>query len=328
MKPENHPFSALSPDFILDAIESRGFRVDARILELNSYENRVFQIGIENREPIIAKFYRPDRWSQDQVQEEHDFLLELASNELSVVAPISLGNTTQFKAGKFMVALFERRGGRTPLIESESSLEILGRTLSQIHNVGAAKPFLYRPSIDVDDYGKSSRSWLLEAEFIPINLEKQYETISNELISRIEEKYSKYEAKNIRIHADCHLGNILWREQRPHFVDFDDSRNGPAVQDLWMFLSGSVSERSRQMTHIIRGYLDFREFNFGEVALIESLRALRMMRHSAWIGKRWDDPAFPKAFPFFNTEKYWVEHLHQLSEQVEIIEEEGISLNV
>ena len=254
--------------------------------------------------------------------------MELASDELSVVAPISLEGTTQFQAGKFMVALFERRGGRTPLIESESSLEILGRTLSQIHNVGAAKPFACRPSINVDDYGKSSRSWLLEAEFIPINLEKQYERISNELISRIEEKYSKSEIKNIRIHADCHLGNILWREQRPHFVDFDDSRNGPAVQDLWMFLSGDVPEKSRQMTHIIRGYLDFREFNFGEVALIESLRALRIMRHSAWIGKRWDDPAFPKAFPFFNTEKYWVEHLHQLSEQIEIIEEAGISLNV
>ena len=328
MRAETHPFSALSPDFILDAVESRGFRVDARILELNSYENRVFQIGIENRAPIIAKFYRPARWSQDQVQEEHDFLLELASNEISVVAPIRLEGSTQFQAGKFILALFEKRGGRTPLIESESSLEILGRTLSQIHNVGAEKPFCYRPSINVDDYGKSSRKWLLEEEFIPVNLEKQYEKISNILISRIEEKFSKQEAKNIRIHADCHLGNILWREQRPHFVDFDDSRNGPAVQDLWMFLSGNLSEKSRQMTNIIRGYMDFRDFNFGEVGLIESLRALRIMRHSAWIGKRWDDPAFPKAFPFFNTEKYWVEHIHQLSEQIEIIEAPGISLNV
>ena len=161
---------------------------------------------------------------------------------------------------------------------------------------------------------------MLEAEFIPINLKKQYEKVSNILISRVEEKFSKHEFKNIRIHADCHLGNILWREQRPHFVDFDDSRNGPAVQDLWMFLSGNLSEKSRQMTDIIRGYTDFRDFNFGEVTLIESLRALRIMRHSAWIGRRWADPAFPKAFPFFNTEKYWVEHLHQLSEQIETIE--------
>ena len=328
MRPENHPFSAITPDFILDTIESRGFKVDARILELNSYENRVFQIGIENSEPVIAKFYRPDRWSQDQVQEEHDFLLELASNEISVVAPIRIEGRTQFKAGKFIVALFKRRGGRTPLIESESSLEILGRTLSQIHNVGAEKPFAYRPSINVDDYGRSSRRWLLEAELIPINLERQYEKVSNTLISRVEEKFSKHEFKNIRIHADCHLGNILWREQRPHFVDFDDSRNGPAVQDLWMFLSGNLSEKSRQMTDIIRGYTDFRDFNFREVTLIESLRALRIMRHSAWIGRRWTDPAFPKAFPFYNTEKYWVEHLHQLSEQIETIEGPGISLNI
>ena len=327
MRPGNHPFSALHPDFILDSIESKGFKVDARILELNSYENRVFQIGIENSEPIIAKFYRPDRWNQDQVQEEHDFLLELASNEISVVAPIRLEGTTQFQAGKFIVALFERSGGRTPQIESESSLEILGRTLSQIHNVGAEKSFAYRPSINIDDYGKSSRRWLLEAEVIPINLEKQYEKVSNILISRIEEKFSTQEVKNIRIHADCHLGNILWRAQRPHFVDFDDSRNGPVIQDLWMFLSGNLSEKSRQMTNIIRGYMDFRDFNFGEVALIESLRALRIMRHSAWIGRRWEDPAFPRAFPFFNTEKFWVEHIHQLSEQIETIEGPSISLN-
>ena len=328
MQTDDHPFSKLRPEFILNTIDAKGFSVDARILELNSYENRVYQIGLEGNDSLIAKFYRPNRWTIEQIQEEHDFLSELALNELSVVAPMIVDEASQFRSGEFNVALFEKRGGRTPSIENAASLETLGRTIAQIHNVGATKNFEHRPSINTNDYGISSKVWLLENHFIPPNLEKQYDQICTELTMLTEEKLKNFESEKIRIHADCHLGNILWREEHPHFVDFDDSRSGPAIQDLWMFLSGNEAEKSVQMAHVIRGYLVFRDFDFAELSLIECLRTLRIMRHSAWIGRRWSDPAFPRAFPFFNTEKYWSEHIGQLIEQRELIEAPSIVIQI
>jgi Ser/Thr protein kinase RdoA (MazF antagonist) len=316
-----HPFSRLNPDFIMDAVESVGFRCDARILELNSYENRVYQIGIEDGEPLIGKFYRPGRWSIDQIHEEHTFTLELADHDLSVVAPLAVkGQDTLFHYDGFEVALFPRRGGRAPAVDDLSCLEVLGRFIARIHNVGSAQAFQFRPEITVEEYGTSARRFLLEENFIPLELEAAYESVSEHLLTLITDRFANVSFQSIRLHADCHMGNVLWRDEQPHFVDFDDARSGPAIQDLWMLLSGDAESMSLQMSKILKGYRDFRDFDTVELALIEPLRTLRMMHHAAWLARRWDDPAFPRAFPFFNTERYWSDHILELREQWSEIE--------
>ena len=310
----------------MDAIESQGFHCDARILELNSYENRVYQVGIEDAEPLIAKFYRPDRWTPEQIQEEHDFTLELADHDLSVVAPLILSGATRFQYRGFEIAVFPRRGGRAPAVDDLACLEVLGRFIARLHNVGARAPFEYRPTISIAEYGTSALGYLLEHRFVPDELIEAYQSVTSALIGLIEDKMQLAQARELRVHADCHMGNVLWRDDQPHFVDFDDARTGPAVQDLWMLLSGDEESRSVQMSHILRGYRDFRAFDLSELMLIEPLRTLRMMYHTAWLARRWDDPAFPRAFPFFNTQKYWSDHILELREQWAAIEAPSITV--
>ncbi|HCC43605.1 MAG TPA: serine/threonine protein kinase [Gammaproteobacteria bacterium] len=323
---DEHPFARLNPDFIIDAVESSGLFSDARILELNSYENRVYQIGIEDADPVIAKFYRPDRWNIDQISEEHSFTQELYDHGLSVVAPLQINCSTWFRYKDFIVALFPRKGGRAPPIDDLNCLEVLGRFIGRMHNVGAAQPFQHRPNISTIEYGEQSRTFLLENKFIPLELEAAYESVTEHLIAMVNDRFSQTQVTSLRLHADCHMGNVLWRDEQPHFVDFDDARSGPAIQDLWMLLSGDETSRQQQMQSILKGYRDFRSFNPAELSLIEPLRTLRMMHHAAWLARRWDDPAFPRAFPFFNSQKFWSDHILELREQWAAIEAPSIAL--
>lgn len=322
-----HPFSRLTPDFVMDAVESVGYRCDARILVLNSYENRVYQIGIEDSDPVIGKFYRPNRWSSEEILEEHEFTQELLDEEISVVAPLMLqGDTTLVSYDQFRFALYPRRGGRAPELDDLNCLEILGRFIGRIHSVGARKKFIHRRAISLEEYGIETRKFLLEYNFIPADLLPAYESVSEGLLKDLQQVLEAFPYNSIRLHGDCHMGNVLWRDDIPHFVDFDDARSGPAIQDLWMMLSGDTAAQSIQMSTILEGYQDFSDFDYTELRLIEPLRTLRMMYHAAWLARRWDDPAFPRAFPFFNTERYWSEHILELREQWSKLSEPSLQI--
>ena len=327
MSISSHPFTNLTPDVVMDAVESVGYRCDARILQLNSYENRVYQIGIEDGEPVIGKFYRPDRWTDKQILEEHTFTQELFDNEVSAVAPLVIANeSTLAEFANFRFALYPRRGGRAPALDSLDNLEILGRHVARIHAIGGEQTFELRPNISVQDYGHASRSFLIENDFIPAELHPAYDSVTEFLLKELDDIFESTPYMSIRLHGDCHMGNVLWRDEMPHFVDFDDARNGPAIQDLWMMLSGEREDQQQQVMRIIRGYRDFCHFNPAQLRLIEPLRTLRMMYHAAWIARRWDDPAFPMAFTFFNTERYWSEHILELREQWSKLSEPTLQL--
>jgi Ser/Thr protein kinase RdoA (MazF antagonist) len=320
-------FANLSPDRVMDAIESLGYRCDARILELNSYENRVYQIGIEDAEPLIGKFYRPERWSDEQILEEHEYTLDLEQQDLSVVAPLVLDGKTLFQYEEFRFALYPRRGGRAPNIDNLDNLEILGRHIGKIHAEGQQRRFKYRPEISVETYGVFARKYLLENHFIPDELLPAYTTLSEQLLVTLEQRFDQAAAvEQIRLHGDCHMGNVLWRDDVPHFVDFDDARNGVPIQDLWMMLSGERDEQTMQLDAILEGYQMFTEFDRRQIQLIEPLRTLRIMYHGAWLAVRWEDPAFPRAFPFFNTLRYWSDHVLELREQAARLQEPAIEL--
>ena len=327
MSISSHPFTNLTPDVVMDAVESVGYRCDVRILQLNSYENRVYQIGIEGGEPVIGKFYRPDRWTDKQILEEHTFTQELFDNEVSAVAPLVIANeSTLAEFANFRFALYPRRGGRAPALDSLDNLEILGRHVARIHAIGGEQTFELRPNISVQDYGHASRSFLIENDFIPAELRPAYDSVTEFLLKELDDIFESTPYMSIRLHGDCHMGNVLWRDEMPHFVDFDDARNGPAIQDLWMMLSGEREDQQQQVMRIIRGYRDFCHFNPAQLRLIEPLRTLRMMYHAAWIARRWDDPAFPMAFTFFNTERYWSEHILELREQWSKLSEPTLQL--
>jgi len=327
MSISSHPFTNLTPDVVMDAVESVGYRCDARILQLNSYENRVYQIGIEDGEPVIGKFYRPDRWTDKQILEEHTFTQELFDNEVSAVAPLVIANeSTLAEFANFRFALYPRRGGRAPALDSLDNLEILCRHVARIHAIGGEQTFELRPNISVQDYGHASRSFLIENDFIPAELRPAYDSVTEFLLKELDDIFESTPYMSIRLHGDCHMGNVLWRDEMPHFVDFDDARNGPAIQDLWMMLSGEREDQQQQVMRIIRGYRDFCHFNPAQLRLIEPLRTLRMMYHAAWIARRWDDPAFPMAFTFFNTERYWSEHILELREQWSKLSEPTLQL--
>jgi Ser/Thr protein kinase RdoA (MazF antagonist) len=323
-----HPYEGLTPDVVMDAVESVGYRCDARNLVLNSYENRVFQIGLEEAEPLIGKFYRPGRWTDDQILEEHEFTRELFELEIPVVPPILLNNEStlaEYKGYRF--SLYRRYGGRAPELDDEQSLTILGRFVGRIHAAGSAGVFSHRPSISVESYATSSRNYLLSNNYIPAELIPAYETITKELIAVMSGLFEQCQSvRIIRLHGDCHMGNVLWRDSVPHFVDFDDARNGPAIQDLWMMLSGSREHQSVQIRKILEGYTDFCDFNPLELRLVEACRTLRIMHHCCWIARRWDDPAFPRAFPWFNSQRYWSNHILELREQLSALVEMPLEL--
>jgi Ser/Thr protein kinase RdoA (MazF antagonist) len=300
---------------------------DGRFLALNSYENRVYQVGLEDADPVVVKFYRPARWSDDAIREEHGFALELAAHEIPVVAPLSVDERTLFTHAGFRFAVFPRRGGRWPDLDNPENLLWLGRFLGRIHLVGAARPFRDRPALDVQAFGWDARRYLLEGALVPRDLVPAYESVSNDVLQRVESGLaSAGSVTNIRLHGDCHPGNVLWTDGGPHFVDLDDCRTGPSVQDLWMLISGDRAERGAQLSEIVEGYGEFRDFDSRELRLIEPLRALRMVHYAAWLARRWTDPAFPRAFPWFDNPRYWEEHILALREQMAALDELPLSI--
>jgi Ser/Thr protein kinase RdoA (MazF antagonist) len=311
------PYSELSPETVLDAIEAVGHRCDGRILALNSYENRVYQIGIEAGEPLVAKFYRPARWTEAAIREEHAFAAELAAQEIPVVAPLQDGGTSLHVHRGFRYAVFPRRGGRWPELGTRDDREWVGRFLGRIHAVGRAARFHERAALSMQELGRNARDFVLDGDWMPDYLATKYADLTDELLGEIEARaHGWHGARVLRILGDCHRGNILWTEQGPHFVDLDDCLTGPAVQDLWMLLSGGAQEMRTELRDLLAGYEQFQAFDRGEIALIEPLRALRMIHYSAWLARRWHDPAFPQAFPWFAEPRYWEQHYRALVEQL------------
>ncbi len=323
-----HPFSRLTPDTVIGAVESLGYRCDGRLLALNSYENRVWQVGIEEETPLIAKFYRPGRWSDEAIDEEHAFTRELAAAGLPVIAPLAGGvDRTLHRYGEWRLALYPRRGGRAPELDNPEHLEQLGRTLARLHNVGATGGFRHRPAIDIEGLGWQSRRFLLEQDWLPPELVRAYESLTADLLAAVAAAFDRAgDITLLRLHGDCHPGNILWREGAPQLVDFDDARTGPAIQDLWMFLSGDRDYMTRRLGDLLEGYTLFRDFDPRELHLVEALRSLRMMHHAAWLARRWNDPAFPLAFPDIGSPRYWDEHILTLREQAALLQEPPIRL--
>jgi Ser/Thr protein kinase RdoA (MazF antagonist) len=322
----SHPFATLTPDLVLDAVESLGYLSDARVLALNSYENRVYQVGIEDSQPLIAKFYRPGRWSDAAIREEHAFSHELAECEVPVVAPLQRDSESLFEHAGFRFALFPRRGGRAPEPGNLDQLYGLGQLLGRLHAVGASRPFAHRETLAVDNFGHASLSTLLEGDFVPRSLLPAYESVARDLLGRLDELFARVRYTPIRLHGDCHPGNLLHRDEAFHIVDLDDCRMGPAVQDLWMMLAGERQERLGQLAELVDGYQEFHDFEPRELPLIEGLRALRLLHHSAWIARRWNDPAFPLAFPWFANERYWGDQILALREQLAALDEEPLRL--
>jgi len=326
--PADPPYSGLTPDTVLDALASAGLRGDGRLLALNSYENRVYQVWLEAAaEPqtasVVTKFYRPARWTDAQILEEHAFTGELAEREIPVVAPLALeGRGTLHEFGGFRFAVYPRRGGRTPELEDRDTLEWMGRFIGRIHALGATRPFAERPALDIESFGREPRDWLLAHDFIPADLLDAWRSVAELALAGITRCYERAgDVRALRLHGDCHAGNVLWTDAGPHFVDFDDCRSGPAIQDLWMLLSGDRSAMTRQLADVLAGYEDFHEFDARELHLLEALRTLRLIHYSAWLARRWDDPAFPAAFPWFNTQRYWQDRILELREQIALMDE-------
>jgi len=320
------PFESLTPHLILDALESVGLQPDGRMQALNSYENRVYQVGIEDAPMMVVKFYRPQRWSDEAIAEEHAFVIDLAEREIPVVPPLAVHGATLHHFDDLRFALFPRVGGRAPELSDPATLEWMGRFIGRIHAVGALKPYGARPVLDIASFGEEPRDWLLANDFIPPDLLPAWTSTVAQALDGVRRCFDRAgEFARIRLHGDCHGGNVLWSESAqsggPQFVDFDDSRMGPAVQDLWMLLSGSREEMSRQLADVLAGYEDFYDFSPRELHLVEALRTLRLIHYSAWIARRWHDPAFPAAFPWFNTQRYWQDRILELREQVALMDE-------
>jgi Ser/Thr protein kinase RdoA (MazF antagonist) len=323
-----HPYETLTPDAVLDALASVGLHGDGRLLGLSSYENRVYQIHLEDPfegEPVVvAKFYRPGRWTEAQILEEHAFSAELKDAEVPAVAPLVIEGRTLHHHGGFPFSVSPRRGGRPPELDDAEVLEWIGRYLARLHTVGAKRPFAVRPALDLATFGEEPRDWLLSHEAIPLDVQGDWERACVQALSQIKSAFEgarQNEVRNLRLHGDCHPGNILWTPAGPHFVDLDDARTGPAVQDLWMLLSGDRSQRQRQLGGLVDGYEQLRDFDRNELALIEPLRTLRLIHYSAWLARRWDDPAFPITFPWFGSSDYWRGQVQMLEEQMEAMEE-------
>ncbi len=337
------PYARLTPDRMLDALDVVGLRGDGRFIALNSYENRVYQVSLEDGSVVVAKFYRPGRWSDAQILEEHGFVAELFEREIPVVAPMLLEAThpactllsgtqatpassaTLASFDGYRFAVYPRRGGRTPEIDDPYTLEWIGRFIGRMHAVGAIAPFIHRPAIDLAAFGEEPRDWLLAHSLIPADLVAAWSGAVEQALQAVRRAFDRAgSVRNIRLHGDCHAGNVLWTDEGPHFVDFDDARTGPAIQDLWMLLSGERADMTRQFSDVIAGYGDFADFDCRELELVEALRTLRLIHYSAWIARRWDDPAFPAAFPWFGTQRYWQDRVLELREQVAAMQEPAL----
>jgi len=319
----NFDFSGLTPDLILDAIESQGIIVESGLLALNSYENRVYQFIAEDKKRYVAKFYRPQRWSQAQIQEEHDFSIELAANEIPVVAPLVLNTQSLHIYDNFCFALFPSVGGRQFEVDNLDHVEWMGRFIGRIHGVAKGSDFVHRPSINVDEYLLKSLQTLQNSSLIPSGLHQAFFAILQQVVDLALSLYVS--TNNIRLHGDCHPGNILWRDG-PTFVDLDDCRNGAAIQDLWMMLSGDRQQQTIQMHTLVEAYEEFCDFDKTQLTLIEPLRAMRMVHYMAWLARRWQDPAFPQAFPWFANGKYWEQQILGLKEQFSALQESPLTL--
>ncbi len=323
----NH-YTRLQPEMIMDAIEGVGLSPQLSLLPLNSYENRVYQVAMEEGNPLVVKFYRPDRWSDEQILEEHDFCKELISLEIPVVAPIVLEQKTLHHFNGYRFSLFESKGGRNLEIENLEHLEIMGRLLARIHLLGEKKQFASRPNIDVNSYGWKSLEIIVNSHYIPMGLDLPFKTIAEQICESCETVFSQHGAINLlRLHGDCHPSNVMWTDKGAHFVDFDDARNGPAVQDLWMMITGDQNSMMQSFTALMDGYNDFRSFDLKEIRLLEPLRGLRMLHYMAWLCQRWTDPSFPHNFPWFQTQRYWEDQILELKEQLYLINNPTLELS-
>ncbi|WP_367987728.1 serine/threonine protein kinase [Vibrio sp. NTOU-M3] len=317
-------FDALTPDFMWYALESIGIRAESGFLPLNSYENRVYQFTDEERQRYVVKFYRPERWSQAQIQEEHDFTLELVESEIPVAPPMRINGETLHHYQGYWFALFTSVGGRQFEVDNFDQLEGVGRFLGRIHKVSSRTQFQHRPTIGLHEYLYQPKEILQQSSFIPMHLENAFFNDLDLLIKALDQRWQN-SSQIIRLHGDCHPGNILWRDG-PMFVDLDDSRNGPAVQDLWMLLNGERHDKLAQLDIILEAYQEFCDFDHSELKLIEPLRGLRMVHYMAWLAKRWQDPAFPVAFPWFADAKYWESQVLAFKEQIAALDEPPLSL--
>ena len=324
-------YAHLSPEQVLKAVESLGYHCDGRLLALNSYENRVYRVGVDSNPDhptgsIVAKFYRPGRWSNEQILEEHSFTQLLAELEIPVVAPISQNGQTLHEVDGFRISVFPNRGGRAPDLEDFDQLTLFGRFIGRIHRAAASEAFKVRPSLDINSFGVQAREIVLSSGLLPNDLTEAYDTLTQQLLHDIALCYQRVPSlKLIRSHGDCHPSNVLWTPDGPHIVDFDDARMAPAIQDLWMFIAGDRADQTAALDALLEGYTEFHEFDATELHLIEALRTLRLIHYFAWLSNRWEDPAFKRAFPWFNTQHTWESHILNLREQAALLHEEPLT---
>jgi Ser/Thr protein kinase RdoA (MazF antagonist) len=320
--PPSHPYDALTPEVILAAVETYGVRATGALLALNSYENRVYRVDIEDAAPLVAKFYRPGRWSDETILEEHAFAQLLAEHEIPAVAPLAGPAGTLGHFHGFRFAVFPWARGRAPELNNADDRRLMGRYLGRLHRLGAAGAFRHRRRLTIEEFGTRSLAFLQDGGFVPEELRAAYLPTAHTLLNATAERFAEAgSVAAIRLHGDFHLGNVLWTDTGPHIVDFDDCMTGPAVQDLWMLLSGDRDETEPQLADLLDGYSEFMDFNPAELRLIEALRSLRLLHYSAWLAARFDDPAFPIAFPWFNSRRYWEDQVLTLKQQLAALEE-------
>jgi Ser/Thr protein kinase RdoA (MazF antagonist) len=321
-RPPGLAYQELTPNDIVGAVETLGLACDGRLLALNSYENRVYRVGLTDAPAVVVKFYRPGRWSDAAIREEHAFTLELAAADIPVATPLARDGDTLHVRGDFRFAVYPCFGGRAPELDNRALLRQLGRLVARIHRSGEQRSFVDRPVITRERLGDESRDYLLDGGFIPDDLADAYAAVCDAALAAVDDCYDRCGPHpELRIHGDFHPGNVLVRDDVVHLVDFDDTCTGPAVQDLWMFLSGDRAEQEPQLAELLGGYGEFRHLDPAELHLVEALRTLRLMHYAAWLARRWDDPAFRIAFPWFNTQRYWDDHVLALKEQLSLMQE-------